>query len=60
MTSAHGSATDEVGFLQFINLHQDFPGIDDFVRSERLAAAAAGLLGVERVRLYQVTYPGGT
>ena len=46
-------ATEEVGFLQFINLHRSFPEVAALVTSARVAAVAAALLGVERVRLYQ-------
>lgn len=48
----HG--TDEVGFLQFFHLHRSSPVVDAVVRSKRLAGVAAQLLGVNRVRLYQV------
>jgi hypothetical protein len=46
-------ATEQVGFLQFINLHRSFPKVAALVKSRRVARAAAALLGVERVCLYQ-------
>ncbi|KAK3244004.1 hypothetical protein CYMTET_46369 [Cymbomonas tetramitiformis] len=46
-------AVEEVGFLQYINLHQTDQTIDHLLRSPRVAAAAAALLGCNRVRLYQ-------
>jgi hypothetical protein len=47
-------AVEEVGFLQYINIHESDKAIDLLLRSPRVAAAAAALLGVNRVRLYQV------
>ncbi|KAF6256823.1 hypothetical protein COO60DRAFT_1640423 [Scenedesmus sp. NREL 46B-D3] len=47
----HGSS--ELGFLQFFNLHRTQPMIAELVRSQQLAATAAQLLGVKRLRLYQ-------
>jgi hypothetical protein len=43
----------ELPFLQAFNCWRHFPAVDALVRSPRLAATAAQLLGVERVRLYQ-------
>eukprot|EP00879_Flechtneria_rotunda_P030626 GHRR01033285.1.p1 GENE.GHRR01033285.1~~GHRR01033285.1.p1 ORF type:complete len:277 (+),score=84.27 GHRR01033285.1:143-973(+) len=43
----------ELGFLQFFNLHRMEPAIQQLVWSKQLAAAAAQLLSVQRLRLYQ-------
>lgn len=52
--------TDSVGFLQFFHLHRSSKAIWELVSSPQLAGAAAQLLGVKKVRLYQVstTLPG--
>lgn len=52
LISAHGS--NELGFLQFFNLHRSQPVIDALVRDRQLTATAAQLLGVKKLRLYQV------
>eukprot|EP00879_Flechtneria_rotunda_P018142 GHRR01019027.1.p1 GENE.GHRR01019027.1~~GHRR01019027.1.p1 ORF type:complete len:164 (+),score=49.94 GHRR01019027.1:417-908(+) len=46
----------ELGFLQFFNLHRMEPAIQQLVWSKQLAAAAAQLLSVQRLRLYQVMH----
>lgn len=45
-------STYDQAFLQLMNLWRRDPAIERFVRSNRLAATAAALLGVERVRIY--------
>ncbi len=45
---------EPVGFLQFFNSHVSDPDIAAAVRHPALAGTAAALLGVPRVRLYQV------
>eukprot|EP00882_Tetradesmus_deserticola_P014664 GHRQ01015602.1.p1 GENE.GHRQ01015602.1~~GHRQ01015602.1.p1 ORF type:complete len:266 (+),score=78.70 GHRQ01015602.1:189-986(+) len=47
----HGSS--QLGFLQFFNLHRTQTIIAELVRSQQLAATAAQLLGVKKLRLYQ-------
>eukprot|EP00850_Spirogloea_muscicola_P008706 SM000047S16845 [mRNA] locus=s47:212680:214959:- [translate_table: standard] len=46
-------AVDKVGFLQIFNLHRTCPSAHQLAMSQRLAGAAAALLGVNKVRLYQ-------
>ena len=43
----------ELPFLQAFNCWRHFPVVEQICRTPRLAATAAQLLGVERVRLYQ-------
>eukprot|EP00850_Spirogloea_muscicola_P008577 SM000046S16358 [mRNA] locus=s46:151657:153958:- [translate_table: standard] len=46
-------AVDKVGFLQIFNLHRTCPTAHRLATSQRLAGAAAALLGVNKVKLYQ-------
>jgi hypothetical protein len=46
-------ASDELGFLQFFNLHRQRAGVARLAASPALAGAAAQLLGVRKLRLYQ-------
>lgn len=46
--------SDPLGFLQYFNLHLDYPSVRRLVLGPELATVAAKLLGVTRVRLYQV------
>lgn len=46
-------ATDELGFLQFFNTHRECAACRQVVTHPMLVAAAAQLLGVPRLRLYQ-------
>lgn len=43
----------QVGFLQFFNLHRTCPSVRALAAGPALAGAAAALLGVRRVRLFQ-------
>ncbi|KAK9845497.1 hypothetical protein WJX81_007970 [Elliptochloris bilobata] len=46
-------ASGELGFLQVFNLHRECPSVRALVADPRLAATAAALLGVPKLRLYQ-------
>eukprot|EP00798_Chlamydomonas_sp_ICE-L_P003271 gene3271-13295_t len=45
--------TDEIGFLQFFNLHRTNSVVKEMVMNLKLARTASQLLGVKKVRLFQ-------
>lgn len=49
----------DLGFLQFFNLHRSHTVVADLVQDSQLPKIAAQLLGVRRLRLYQVPIADG-